>query len=106
MKKLILLAVVASSLMLSSCYKESENGVAKITIYSNVGHLRVPNVDVHLFGPPGSYIDRHFITDQMGEVIYEHDPALEVVLKVHATITDGSGFREAKGIIRITPDKV
>jgi hypothetical protein len=61
---------------------------------------------VHLYGPTGSNIDEHFMTDQNGEILYEHDPALEVILHVDATYIDGSSvLHEAQGIVRIVPDK-
>lgn len=105
MKKILLFLVVSSALLLTSCYKEPEKGLAKITIL-NSSEFRQPGVDVHLFGPAGSYIDLHRMTNQMGEVLYEHDPALEVILKIHATYTDDLNvFHEAWGIVRIVPDE-
>jgi hypothetical protein len=105
MKKILLLIVVSTGLLLSSCYKEPENGIAKITIVSSV-YYRQPGVDVHLYGPPTSYIDMHLMTNFNGEVVYEHDPSLEVILNVHATYTDPSSvFHEVYGIIRIMPDE-
>jgi predicted aminopeptidase len=40
-----------------------------------------------------------------GEIQYEHDPALEVILNVHATYTDVTGFHEAHEMVRIRPDQ-
>lgn len=105
MKKILLLVTVSAGLLLTSCYKEPENGIAKITIVNSPGLFRQPGVDVHLYGPAGSYIDVHKMTDLNGEIVYEHDPALEVILQVHATYTDAMGLHEANGIVRITPDK-
>lgn len=105
MKRILLLLVFSSGLLLNSCYKAPENGIAKITILDS-SHFRQAGVDVHLFGPSGSFIDLHRMTDFNGEIIYEHDPALEVILNVHATYTDPSSvFHEAYGIVRIIPDK-
>jgi hypothetical protein len=105
MKKIIFLLVAAHGLLLTSCYKAPENGFAKITILDSFS-FRQPGADVHFYGPTGSFIDDHRTTDQNGEILYEHDPALEVILHVHATYTDpSSNFHEAFGIVRITPDK-
>lgn len=105
MKKILLLLVVSTGLLLTSCYKEPENGIAKITIVTS-SYFRQSGVDVHLYGPATSYIDLHLITDFNGEIVYEHDPALEVILNVHATYTDPSSvLHEAHGIVRITPDE-
>jgi hypothetical protein len=103
-KKLALLSIVALGLLLTSCYKEPEKGVAKITIY-NTSQYTEQNVNILLTGPAGSYISVGGVTNFKGEWTYEHDPALEVILNVHAWVDDGTG-REAEGIIRITPDKV
>ena len=105
MKKILFLIVVSTGLLLTSCYKAPDNGIAKITIVTST-YFRQPGVDVQLVGPPTSYINEHFLTDMNGEIQYEHDPALEVILNVHATYTDPlSVFHEAHGIIRIIPDE-
>jgi hypothetical protein len=104
MKKILLLITVTAGLLLTSCYKEPENGVAKITILTS-SHFRQPGVDVHLYGPPGSFIDVNGITDLNGEFVYEHDPALEVILNMDASYTDINGLHEAHGHVRIRPDK-
>jgi hypothetical protein len=104
MKKLIVACLIVSGLLLTSCYKEPENGIAKITIV-NSSLFRQPGADVHLKGPAGSYIDVYKTTDLNGEIVYEHDPALEVILTVKATYTDATGLHEANGIVRIIPDK-
>ena len=102
MKKMLFF-VIAAGLVLSSCYKEPERGTAKITtIYNN---YRQSGVDVHLYGPSGSPIDHHLLSDQNGEVIYEHDPALEVILFAYCSYTDATGLHWASGNVRITPDK-
>jgi hypothetical protein len=103
MKKLILLFVIVSGLMAASCYKEPERGITKIT--TNYQNFHQPGVDVHLYGPSGSQIDHHLLTDQNGQVVYEHDPALEVILNAYCSFTDGTGFHYCSGIVRITPDK-
>jgi hypothetical protein len=105
MKKWLLLFVITSGLMMTSCYTEPERGVAKITVYYQA--FRQDGVTVHLYGPPGSHIDRSFLTDLNGEVIYEHDPALEVILNVDLDWVDpGMVAHHAAGMIRITPDKI
>jgi hypothetical protein len=105
MKKIVFLLVASTGLLLTSCYKAPENGHAKITIL-NSAMFRQPGVDVHLTGPTGSFIDVHRMTNQNGEIDYEHDPALEVILHVDATYTDDlSVFHEAQGYVRIIPDK-
>jgi hypothetical protein len=50
-------------------------------------------------------MDHHFMTNQLGMVEYEHDPALEVILNVHVTYLHTSGMKECYGIVRIKPDK-
>ncbi len=104
MKKILFFLLVSTGLLLTSCYKEPENGIAKITIVSS-SYFRQPWVDVQLVGPPTSYINEHFLTDMNGEIQYEHDPALEVILNVHATYTDVTGFHEAHEMVRIRPDQ-
>jgi hypothetical protein len=104
MKKILLLLMVASAGLLTSCYKAPENGIAKITIYDS-NHFRVPLANVDLTGPTGSPIHDGGITDMHGEWVYEHDPALEVILNVYAWTNDATGLHEAHGIIRIVPGK-
>lgn len=102
MKKIILLLVVSTGLLLTSCYKEPENGVATIRVVDeNV--FRVPNATVTLTGPAGSYIHVSGVTDFNGEWTYEHDPALEVILHIHATSSTGPEFGDA--MVRIVPDE-
>jgi hypothetical protein len=100
MKKILLLLAITAGLSLSSCYQEPKNGIAKITVV-DANHFRVPSADVHLFGPPTSYIDVHGFTDMHGEYVYEHDPALIVQLNAVATFGSTSG----QTLIRIEPDK-
>ena len=103
MKNILLLLLVSSGLLLTSCYKEPENGTAKIIVIHN--GYRKPSADIQLTGPAGSYINVSAISDQNGEFIYTHDPALEVILDVDASFTDGSGLHQGQGIIRIVPDE-
>ncbi len=102
MKKILLLLVVSTGLLLTSCYKEPENGIAKIIVIDD-NDFRVPSANVTLTGPVGSYINESGITNFNGEWEYEHDPALEVILQIHATSSTGPEYGDA--IIRITPDK-
>ncbi len=104
MKKLSFLVVVAFVVMLSSCYQAPERGKAKFTIL-NSSNFRVDGANIQLTGPTGSYINVGGVTDFNGEWIYEHDPALEVILDVYAWKNDATGLHETHGIIRITPDK-
>lgn len=105
MKKLSFFIVIAISIALTSCYQEPQKGIAKITIV-NSSNFRVDGANIQLTGPAGSYINTGGVTDFNGEWIYEHDPALAVVLQVYAWKNDATGLHEAHGIIRITPDKV
>jgi len=102
MKKILLLLVATTSLLLTSCYQEPVNGVAKITVIDE-NEFRVPSANVTLTGPTGSYISVSGITDFNGEWLYEHDPALEVILQVHATSSTGPEYGDA--IVRIVPNK-
>lgn len=100
MKKILLVLVIAAGLALSSCYKEPENGVAKIKVVTSMVYIQ-PGATVHLDGPAGSNIHVSGLTDMNGVFEYEHDPALEVILTVTATYGPSSGA----GIIRISPDE-
>ena len=86
--------------MFTSCYKEPENGIAKIRINNSAG-MAQPSAYVTLTGPPSSYINVSGITDMYGNWEYEHDPALEVILNVSASYGASTG----SGIVRIEPNK-
>lgn len=102
MKKILLLFVVFSGLLLTSCYKDPANGIARITVV-DVNAFKISAANVQLTGPTGSYINESGITNFKGEWEYIHDPALEVILQVHVTSSTGPEFGD--GIIRIEPDE-
>ena len=102
MKKIILSIVVASGLLLTSCYKAPEDGVAKIIVV-DTNDFRVPAANITLTGPPGSFINVSGMSNLSGEWIYTHDPALAVILNVH--VESSTGPESGDGIIRITPDE-
>ncbi len=102
MKKILLLFICSAGLMLSSCYKEPENGVAKIRVV-DINDVYVQGANIQLTGPTGSYINVSGTTDFTGTWEYIHDPALEVILHVHVTAPSGPAFGD--NIIRITPDE-
>lgn len=93
---------MTSLLGLTACYQTPEVGTAKITIF-NSSDYREPAAIIHLYGPPGSYIDKWGVADMNGEFIYEHDKNLSVVLNVHAENASGTSWCD--GILRIEPDK-
>ena len=98
--KILLLLVVSSGLLLTSCYKAPVNGIAKIKVVTSGIYVQ-PGANVTLTGPTGSPINVSGLTDMSGQFEYEHDPALEVILSVSASYGASSGA----GIIRINPNE-
>ena len=101
MKKIVFTIVAATALLLTSCYKAPVDGVAKIIVVDE-SNYRVPSATIQLTGPVGSYINQSGVSNLTGEWEYMHDPALEVILKVHVVSSDG--LKSGDGIVRITPD--
>lgn len=100
MKKLLFAFVIILGISFTSCYKEPENGIAKIRV-NNSSVYGQPSANVTLTGPPGSNINVSGLTDMNGDWVYEHEPALEVIL----TISASYGASTGSGIIRIKPNE-
>lgn len=100
MKKILFAFVIILGIAFTSCYKEPENGIAKIRV-NNSSLFPQQSATVTLTGPPGSYINVSGLTDSYGYWVYEHDPALEVILNISASYGASTG----SGIIRIKPNE-
>jgi hypothetical protein len=104
MRKCILFFMLAIGIGGSySCYQDPKPGVGQVIVL-DANEFRVPGAEVRFYqqGQTGNgYIDVTMITDMHGECAYTHEPTLEVVLNVHASL----GSRYGQTIIDIEPGK-
>ncbi len=86
MKKITFALVIASGLLLSSCYTPPTPGTGVIRVVDNNDFL-VPGATVQLSQPGQNntgYIVVTGLTNLTGEYSYTHEPPLEVILNIRA----------------------